>query len=221
MANKKKSKNRIKIKRPSYPDDEKLHSWLPVLLEAYHIVDKGITGAIASEEKKGRKLACRKQCTSCCRTQEGLPVYPLELVGMSWFSVEKISGAVRETLREQLVSFDTKGQCPFLIKGECVVYSMRPLGCRQFNVFGSPCAEDEDPYYSRRDDVLNPVKKHVDQAFYIMLPFYGISNESERKRVIENGEIHEMVKAMNECNWKSLAEKMDEFDKKADDSPSS
>ncbi|MBS1114086.1 MAG: hypothetical protein H6Q92_1849, partial [Nitrospirae bacterium] len=38
--------------------------------------------------------------------------------------------------------------------------------CRQFNVFGSPCAEGEDPYYTRREDVLLPIKQYTDRAFF-------------------------------------------------------
>ncbi len=212
---KRSAKSKIKIKKPSFPSDEKLHPWLPVLLEAYTIVDRGVAGAVGSELKKGRKLACGTKCSNCCATHNDIPVYPLELAGLSWYSTEKISGRIREKLEEQLKGYDGKGPCPFLIAGECSVYPVRPIGCRQFNVFGRVCAENEDPYYTRREDVLDPVKKHVDRAFFIMLPFYGIESESERTRIIDSGAVHDLIKAMKDCNWKSLAEKMDAFDKKS------
>jgi hypothetical protein len=88
------------------------------------------------------------------------------------------------------------------------------MACRQFNVFGKYCEEGEDPYYTRRCDVLSPVKKHVDQAFFVMLPFYGIEKESERIKIIESGAFHKMVKELHSCNWKSLAGKMREIDEK-------
>jgi len=202
------------IKRLSFPGDEKRHSWLPLLLEAYYIIDKGIAGAINAEKQKGRKPACEKGCSSCCRTHKDIPVYPLELVGMTWYVTEKITGASREELRKQLESHKKHDPCPFLAKGICAVHPMRPMACRQFNVFGKPCEEGEDPYYTRREDVLDPVKKHVDQAFFVMLPFYGVEKESDRVRIIETGAFHKMVKELHSFSWKSLAGKMLEFDEK-------
>jgi Fe-S-cluster containining protein len=202
------------VKRLSFPGDEKLHPWLAVLLEAYYIVDKGIAGAIDAEKKKGRKLACGKGCSSCCRTHKDIPAYPLELTGISWYAAEKITGTQRATLIKQLEQCMEGEPCPFLIEGACSIHPLRPMACRQFNVFGTPCEEGEDPYYTRRGDVLSPVKKHVDQAFFIMLPFYGIEKESDRIRIIETGAFHKMVKELFACNWKSLAAKMKDFDLK-------
>jgi len=91
---------------------------------------------------------------------------------------------------------------------------MRPIACRQFMVFGKPCDEGEDPYYTRREDVLTPIKKYTDRAFFIMLPFYGVKSESERWKIIEKGAVHQVVKLMQTCNWNSLAEKMEEFERR-------
>ncbi len=199
-------------RRNTFPGDEELHPWLSALLDAYCIVDKGVARAIESEKRKGRVLACTKGCSHCCRTHRDIPVYPLELVGLSWYVNEKISGPQREKLRKNLAEHSHDVPCPFLIDSICAVHPMRPMACRQFNVFGKPCSDGEDPYYTRRDNVLSPVKKHVDQAFFIMLPFYGIANESDRKRLIEEGSMHSMVRVLQECNWKSLAKKMENFD---------
>jgi len=86
------------------------------------------------------------------------------------------------------------------------------MACRQFNVFGKPCQEGEDPFYTRREDVLDPVKKYVDQAFFIMLPFYGVEKESERIKIVKTGAFHKMAKELHAFNWKSLAGKMHDFD---------
>ncbi|RJQ17957.1 MAG: YkgJ family cysteine cluster protein [Nitrospiraceae bacterium] len=198
-----------RAQRFSFPADEKKHPWLKLLLDAYSIVDMGIVKAIAEEQKKGRKLACSKGCSNCCITHKDIPVYPLELVGISWYVTEKAAGTVREALIRQLEAYSKDDPCPFLVEGICSVHSVRPMACRQFNVFGKPCEESEDPFYTRRYDVMDPVKKYVDQAFFIMLPFYGVEKESERIRVIETGTFHRMVKELHSCNWKSLAGKMD------------
>lgn len=81
--------------RLSFPDDESRQAWLPLLLEACAIVDAGINEAIRREEKQGRSLACHKGCAACCRSHTTIPVYPLELIGINWYVVEKITAPVR------------------------------------------------------------------------------------------------------------------------------
>jgi Fe-S-cluster containining protein len=208
---KKKRSASDKIKRLSFPEEEGL-SWLSMLLDAYHIVDKGVAGAIKAEEKKGRRLACAKGCSSCCLTHRDIPVYPLELMGISWYAAEKMAGPERDLLKEQLKEQKKDAPCPFLIGAACSIHPMRPMACRQFNVFGRPCEEGEDPYYTRIKDVLPPVKKFVDQAFIIMLPFHGVEKESEKIKAVESGALNRMVKVLQECNWRLLAERMEKRD---------
>jgi Fe-S-cluster containining protein len=210
-----KKAKRVRSNRPerlSFPADARIHPWLPLLLDAYYMVDKGIAEAVKMESRKGRKLACIKGCSSCCKTHSTIPVYPLELIGLSWYVTEKIKRSERELVRAQLRNYKENDPCPFLVGGVCSVHPMRPISCRQFNVFGTPCAEGEDPYYTRREDVLSPIRKYVDRAFFIMLPFYGIQSEAKRWKIIESGVVHQVVKLMQTCKWRSLAEKMDEFD---------
>lgn len=201
-----------KAKRLSFPEDEKKHSWLRLLLDAYFILDQGIAKAIEEEGKKGRRLACVKGCSNCCRTHKDIPVYPLELVCLSWYASGQVTGEVRGVLKQHLENHGKGGPCPFLVEGACSIHPMRPMACRQFNVFGKPCEDGEDPFYTRREDVMNPVKKYVDQAFFIMLPFYGVEKEAERIKVIESGSFHKLVKELHACNWKTLAKTMREFD---------
>jgi Fe-S-cluster containining protein len=219
MGKKKKIKSIIeKVKRLSFPDEEKNLAWLKMLLDAYFIIDKGVAKAIEAEQRKGKKLACTKGCAHCCSTHKDIPIYPLEIIGISWYATEKIKEPEREILKKQLYNFKQTDPCPFLIDTYCSIHPMRPISCRQFNVFGEPCKKGEDPYYTRREDVMNPVKKFVDQAFFIMLPFYGIKNEPERIKIIETGAFHKMVKELHTCNWKGLAEKMDRFDRRKSNS---
>ena len=201
-------------KKLSFSEDAKIHSWLSMLLDAYYLVDRGIAEAVRTELRKGRKLACSRGCSNCCRTHSTIPVYPAELVGLAWYVTEKLTGTVRELVKEQLRNYRDSDPCPFLVEGACSVHPMRPISCRQFNVFGTPCAEGEDPYYTRREDVLSPIRKYVDRAFFTMLPFYGVESEAQRWKIIESGAVHQVVKLMQTCNWKSLAEKMEEFERK-------
>jgi uncharacterized protein len=215
MKDKRQKKSRyFQQGRLSFPSDEKKHFWLPLLLDAYSIIDKGIAEAVKTAFIEGRKLACAKGCSNCCKTHQTIPVYPLELVGLSWYVTEKITAPERDVIKNQLQYYKENDPCPFLVNGACSVHPMRPVACRQFNVFDTPCAEGEDPYYTRRQDVLYPIKKYTDRAFFIMLPFYGVQDEKERWKMIESGAVHQVVKLMQTCNWKSLSDRMEEFERK-------
>jgi len=115
-------------------------------------------------------------------------------------------------IKRQLNDYDQTNSCPFLLHDSCAVHPMRPISCRQFIVFGKPCEVGEDPYYTRRHDVLSPIQSYVNRAFFIMLPFYGVEKEEDRWQLIETGAVHNIVRRIQNCNWQSLAEKMSEHD---------
>jgi Fe-S-cluster containining protein len=200
--------------RLSFPEDELKRPWLPMLLDAYATIDEGVAVSLAGEEKKRNiKLACRKGCAICCSLKD-IPVYPLELVGIYWFATEKTEGAVRETIKKQLTGHGKDDPCPFLIDLSCSIHPVRPISCRQFNVMGSPCAEGEDPYYTRRGDVLTPIQEFTNTAFYLMLPFYGITDDEEKTPFAIADIIHEQATNLRQYDWRRLAGTMDGFDSK-------
>ncbi|UCF87076.1 MAG: hypothetical protein JSV71_06255 [Nitrospiraceae bacterium] len=47
-----------------------------------------------------------------------------------------------------------------------------------------------------------------------MFPFYGVEKESERAKLVEEGAMHRMVRVLQGFNWRSLAEKMKDYDAK-------
>lgn len=65
----------------------------------------------------------------------------------------------------------------------------------------------------RREELLTPIKKYNDDAFDIMLPFYGVKNKTERRKMIKNGGMHQMAKVMKDLNWQTIVEKMNAFEK--------
>jgi len=199
-------------KRLSYPDDEKVHTWLPMLLEAYYITDKGIAEGIRLMEKRGNRLACAKGCSACCITHRSIPAYPIELVGITWYATEKLMGPLRGELKKRLRAHQKGDPCLFLINGACSIHRMRPMACRQFNVFNKVCDAGEDAYYTRREDVLTPIRKYTEQAFLATMPFYGIQSKAERKRIVKKGLMHTMAKDMHQLSWDALATKMTEYD---------
>jgi uncharacterized protein len=191
--------------RLRFPDDEKRQPWLSLLLEIQHLTNQGVAAAIKAD---GRKLACGRGCASCCRTHTDIPVYPLELMGIAWFSAEKLAGELRERVAAQLLQHRTLGACPFLVDDACAIHPLRPMACRQFNVFETVCAAGEDAFHTRLGDVLKPDLKLKHEALREMLRHHGVRDGRERRRLVESGEIHRLAQSLREMRWESLASRM-------------
>lgn len=195
--------------RLSFPDDEKRLPWLALLLEIQFISNRGVAAAIKAD---GRKLACARGCASCCRSHSDIPVYPLELMGISWYLLEKLEGEagteVRERVRQQLARHRDLGACPFLVDEACAIHPLRPMACRQFNVFTTVCEPGEDAYHTRRGDVLTPDAKRKHEALREMLRYHGVKDGLERRRLVETGEVHRLAQSLREMRWESLAARM-------------
>lgn len=191
-------------RRVRFPGDEKRIPWLPMLLDAYAIADTGVAVAVRDEEKKRKAaLACGKGCGNCCAHQKDLPLYPHELVGIYWFTSEKLDRAAQHLLRDRLVNHTIGSACPLLIDSSCSIHPLRPLGCRQFNVFNMPCAPGEDPYYTRREDVLVPLAEYTKRVFAAVLPFYNLKKDPDEERSIKL--IRAQIMNLLSYDWKKLA----------------
>jgi Fe-S-cluster containining protein len=199
--------------RLQFPEDEARYPWLTMLLEGLSVFDKGtVLGIQRAKRKQNRPVACREGCGNCCQVNTDIPVYPLELAGIYWYCIEKLAGPLREKLTNQLMGHEGKPPCPFVIDNNCAIYPLRPGVCRLFVVFGRPCGPGEDAYHTRNADVLTPLEEFKSQAFYVMLPFYGITRDEDRVSAIKNRVIHSRVRNLLECDWKNLAEKMEAHD---------
>jgi uncharacterized protein len=210
MKKSQKNKSSGLARRLSFPEDEQRLPWLPLLLDAYAIVDTGVAIAIRDEEKRRKvKLACGNGCDVCCR-QKDIPLYPHELVGLYWYASEKMSGPGRDSLKNRLAAHAVGSPCPFLIEGSCSAHPVRPVSCRQFNVFTAPCAPGEDPYYTRRDDVLVPLPDYIDRAFAAVLPFYNMKKEGDLAKAIKL--IRSQIMNLQEYDWKKLVVVMENND---------
>ena len=107
------------VKAVRFPADEAKHPWLPVLLRMHALVDAGIAAAVRSEERRrGVRRACRSGCDVCCRTQSDIPVFQIELAGISWYCAEKLEGSARAAVRAGLERHVPGArECPFLVSG--------------------------------------------------------------------------------------------------------
>jgi uncharacterized protein len=195
-------------RRLNFPAEEQRLPWLSPLLEAYAIADTGVAVAVKKMEKtQKKKLACGKGCGNCCVHQKDLPLYPHEIVGIYWYASEKISDHARDLLRNRLAVPAGDSGCPFLIDNSCAIHPVRPIGCRQFNVFTERCAPGEDPYYTRRDDVLQPDADYLARAFAAVLPLYNLKQEGDVQSKIRT--IRSQIMNLRSFNWSKLADLME------------
>lgn len=190
-------------RRISFPEDEQRIPWLPMLLDAYAIADTGVAVAVRNEEKRRKsRLACTKGCGNCCEQQKDIPLYPHELVGIYWYVSEKVEPLLRDALTSRLEAHASNSPCPFLVEESCSIHPLRPVGCRQFNVFTRPCARGEDPYFTRREDVLTPLPEYTDRSFAAVRAFYRL--EQERNLVNAVKLIRSQIMNLQEYDWKKL-----------------
>ena len=153
------------------------------------LVDAGIENAVRAEERRrGARRACRRGCAVCCRTQSDIPVFQIELAGISWYCAEKLAGPAREAVRARLAGHAPGGPvAPFSWSDACAVHPVRPMACRLFTVFGRPCAEGEDPFHARRADLLAPPPGLLARAYRVMLPFHGVTEPHDQEDWLERG----------------------------------
>lgn len=200
--------------RLKFPEESKF-PWLPLLLDAYEIIDNGVEVAINEEENlSSKKLACKKGCDNCCSTHKDIPLYPHELVGIYWYTTEKITKPLRDIIKKQLSAHAEGAPCPFLIDSSCAIHPIRPASCRQFNVFSRQCEKGEDPYYTRRPDVLTPIEAYTHRAFSVILLFYGVNAEENETEEVINTIILTQASNLQSHDWKKLVRIMENFDSK-------
>src|SRR3990172_5735370 len=196
--------------RVRFPEDEQKLPWLPMLLDAYAMVGTGVGRAVTADEKNLKvKLACARGCDVCCR-QKDIPLYPHEVVGLYWYASEKMAAPGRDILKGQLAGHAPGSACPFLIDHVCSVHPVRPVSCRWFNIFTMPCAPGEDPYYSRRGDVLEPIQDYTDRAFAVVFPFYNMKKEGDTISAVKL--IRSQILNLQTYDWKKLIVLMEKFD---------
>jgi len=201
-------------RRLHFLEDEQRLAWLSPQLDAYAIADTGVTIAIRDAEKKEKKkLACGKGCGNCCVHQRDLPLYPHEIVGIYWYASEKMAGPVRDVLKNRLATRPAASGCPFLIENSCSIHPVRPVGCRQFNVFRLPWAPGDAPYFTRREDVLQPIPDYLDRAFAAVIPLYNGVRKEDVSAAIKA--IRSQIMNLLSYDWSKLAALMEKGGERA------
>ncbi|WP_205231482.1 YkgJ family cysteine cluster protein [Azospira oryzae] len=197
--------------RDLYPEDEKKYKWLPTLLDAYEIADEVNSELLKDKAKNGVAIACSKGCNACCK-RPSVPFTAPELMGISWFASEKLSGPIRSVVKQQLRAHESTTRCPFLVEEGCSIYPVRPLACRQFFMAGMPCRDGEEIMESRPQDIVIPSKDGGRQVAMKLLEHFGITKPSEKLKAFNSGFIVVNSKQMHEYDWNLIADTMDIFD---------
>lgn len=146
---------------------------LTLLLDACALVDFGVSEALA---KDGRTPVCHMGCATCCT--QPIPATPLEVLGVYLYARTRLMSRVRQQLQQRFSVYDggtqnTGKPCPFAIDGACSVYPLRPIACRQFLVFETPCTPSEDVLTTRPDLVFRPQYAFMHTALRHTLPWYA------------------------------------------------
>lgn len=155
--------------RVAMPREERRHPWLGLLLDAYAIIDKSMADAVDA----AGGTACQRGCHYCCH--QPIPVTPLEVTGLRFFSAEVMTPGILSALVRQSEAqpSDTSSTCRFLWHGACAAYPLRPIACRRYGVAGLSCREGEDATCTRPQDVLQPSREALIRALALTLPLYG------------------------------------------------
>ena len=173
--------------------------WLASLLEAYAILDAGIAQAVAATS---RQPACRAGCYACCC--QSIPASSLEVQGLRWFALTQLPAGVGRSVGQSLRNRNDPN-CPFLVGGGCAAYALRPMACREFVVFGRPCAMGESPEVARPQDVLALAAAAQRQACALLLPHYGVTEESARERALQERLVLNDSRLLRDIDWSGLA----------------
>jgi Fe-S-cluster containining protein len=182
-------------------------------------INDGVAQAVAEGEQAGRELACGRGCATCCRTHSDIPVYPLELMGLYWFAVEKLQGEARRRVQAQLENNKRLDSCPFLVDSACAIHPVRPMACRLFNVFDTVCAPGEDAFHTRPADVLPPPEAAKREALMAMLAHHGVESDADRGTVVDSGAVHQLARNLRTLPWENLALRMTSFDQRQNAAP--
>ena len=153
-------------KRAALPLPTHTPAWFHLLLDAYAMLDASIEQQLAQEP---RTPACHKGCTACCTNL--IPALPAEILGIRFYLNNILTAEQRKSLRNAF-EHSPVNTCPFLHKGGCTIYAVRPMVCRRYLVFSQACAPTEQPERTRPYDIFQASPGQYLAALAHTFPIY-------------------------------------------------
>jgi len=167
-------------------------------------MDKGVLAELTYEEKRRLlKNACHKGCDNCCYLFPNIPVSPLEAKGIAWF-LSNLEGDTKAKIQKELKDARLALKCPFLSDSVCLIYPLRPIACRALYIFGEPCLEGENILLTRPEAVYFPSRELSHRVVMSMLPYYEITDDSEKEMAFTSGFIYAVSGRLYELTWEKL-----------------
>lgn len=201
----------LKKPRVKYDSEEK-YKWLVDLLDSYHLIDIGVKIELESQEKlTKRKVVCQKGCSACCSNPNVL-INEIELRGLTWYMSEIVEEEVYNRLSLQLINHEQTTACCFLLDGACSIYPVRPIACRIFYVYDTPCENLEDVAITRPKDIAHAHKKEI--AWMVskkLMPHLGIIERKEQMRLFGEGYMFNNTRSLHEFDWKEFKTNIDKI----------
>jgi Fe-S-cluster containining protein len=190
--------------RLKYPQEQN-HPWISILLDIYHLVDSWVR---VETKLRGLNIACKKGCGYCCKLLT-VPINHLEFRGLCWYVFEILQGDERYQVKSRFLDHNEDAECPFLINDSCIVYPLRPIGCRQFFVLSRPCFARENPWLKRREDIYCALNDELSwmiaQKYF---PFYGLINEKDQRKAYEEGFLIKDDRPLASYSWVTIGKKI-------------
>ena len=171
-----------------------------------------IAAAVRAEERRrGVRRACRSGCDVCCRTQSDIPVFQIELAGISWYSVEKLEGAARAAVRARLAR--PRPRAPARAPSSW----SRPAPstpCGRWPAASSPSSAAPAPRARTRSTRAAPTcsrrrRACWRRAYREMLPFHGVTDPKDQEPGSSGDWSTTLAVNLPTRDWRSLARLMD------------
>jgi Fe-S-cluster containining protein len=196
--------------------DEDDYPWLTILLDALQILDHGLSQEVpAEEQRRGTRVGCHAGCTACC--QSNVRLRPIEIEGIAWYAATRLDEQTWRRVRVQLLEPDGP-VCPFLLDGQCSVRPLRPITCRTFFVFGTPCKVGERLLETRFDDIFEhsePLHERVALRLFDD-PSFGLSGDDQKRAAYHKGAMFHSALRMLQVDWVATIDALREAHRRDD-----
>lgn len=179
------------------------HPSIRMLRILYAVVDEGNAVALEAEQARGRRPACTKGCTHCCRDQY-IPMTAAEMEGMMMYAAAELHEPVRSRVVHNIPDQGMSETCPFLVDDVCSIYPMRPMACRRYYVLELACGPQEDVLLTRPNHILQPLAEYTHKAFSILYRHYGITDEQALQEALDNKLITRICTSLHQTDWRPM-----------------